>query len=248
MTSLNAPSTIGKWILDTGASNHMCGDRTLFLEYRENTDPSLVIQTASDRVQLIRTGTVHLTLFTSNNEEVQVKLLDVVYMPGLTTNLLSRIRIQTIGVYIDGLAKVLRYMKTKQELCAYDTTNTAMIVRTSPSTVKKINCPIDITSYKAILDDTIELWHRRLGHLGHENVKKTATLTDGITIRDMSHAKTCKACLLAKSKRTVSRMPQVRSTEAFDKIHVDVISPITPKAYNGHKWAIIFTDDCDRLR
>jgi len=31
--------------------------------------------------------------------------------------------------------------------------------------------------------ESIDVWHRRLGHIGLENVKKTAQITKGIEIR-----------------------------------------------------------------
>ena len=58
----------------------------------------------------------------------------------------------------------------------------------------------------------------------------------------------CHTCEMAKSIRKVSREPQQRAQHAFDIIHTDVVGPINPIGRNGHKWAIIYTDDATRVR
>jgi hypothetical protein len=56
------------------------------------------------------------------------------------------------------------------------------------------------------LSELIKLWHRRLGHLGFENVKKIAAMTMGMEIKGQEIPEDlCKPCDFGKSKRTVSR-------------------------------------------
>jgi hypothetical protein len=99
---------------------------------------------------------------------------------------------------------------------------------------------------------SIDVWHRRLGHISLENVRKTAQITKGIEIGPKNGPKiekpTCKPCLVSKAVRTQLKQPQQRCEHAFDKIHADLLGPITPIRSDGSKWAMILTDDYSRIR
>jgi len=58
------------WILDTRASHHMCNDRTLFDEYKENTNPANTITTAGSNTRAKGYGTVTITAIQSNNSTI----------------------------------------------------------------------------------------------------------------------------------------------------------------------------------
>jgi len=91
------------WILDTGASHHMCNDRTLFDEYKVNTNPESTITTASSNTRAEGYGTVTITAVQTDNSTIVLKLENVFHMPSLTVNLLSGPTIMEKGLYIDGL-------------------------------------------------------------------------------------------------------------------------------------------------
>jgi hypothetical protein len=98
--------------------------------------------------------------------------------------------------------------------------------------------------------NNIDVWHRRLSHISLDNVKKTAQITNGIEISNsnLSTKTICEPCIMSKSVRTQSRVPQRRALHAFDRVHIDIVGPINPTGFNGHRWAIMFTDDCHRAR
>ena len=94
----------------------------------------------------------------------------------------------------------------------------------------------------------LEVWHKRLGHVGQETLQKTASMTEGMELTSKETLDgMCEACEVSKSVRTVSRKPQQREKHAFDKVHVDVLS-VNPPSYDGHKWAVLLTDDYSRAR
>jgi len=81
----------------------MCNDRTLFDEYKENTNPKNTITTASSNTQAEGYGTVTITAIQTDNLTIVLKLENVVHMPSLAVNLLSSLTIIEKGLYIDGL-------------------------------------------------------------------------------------------------------------------------------------------------
>jgi len=80
---------------------------------------------------------------------------------------------------------------------------------------------------------SIDVWHRHLSHIGLDNVRKTAQITKGIEIGLKIEKPACKPCIISKAVRTQSKQPQDRCEHAFDKLHVDLLSPITPTSLNG---------------
>lgn len=234
------------WILDTGASHHMCNDRTLFENYIQNSSSEMPIDTAAGPTRAEGIGAVRLKLITSAGIEKEVRLEQVYHLPELSVNLLSANRIGQKGFYIDGLTHTIRKRTNGDELCAFVETSSHMRILTKETQVQAFAASTQ--KPKPML---VQLWHRRLGHLGMDNVIRTANATTGITfedVKDPPRKTICKPCVLAKSLRTQSKKPQTQAAQAFDRIHIDVIGPIKPKGIDGSEWAILMTDDKTRCR
>jgi hypothetical protein len=95
----------------------------------------------------------------------------------------------------------------------------------------------------------IRIWHRRLGHLGADNINKTATITEGMHLNLSGELlDDCRPCEIGKSQRTVSFKPQTRASTPCYELHVDIISPITPTEIKGACYGLMATCDCTRYR
>ena len=71
-----------------------------------------------------------------------------------------------------------------------------MIVRTTTD--------LDAHNFLSSQDAALNVWHRRLGHLGYENTRKTTSITHGMVISNSSLAgEVYRPCIFEKSKRTV---------------------------------------------
>ncbi|KAJ5865288.1 uncharacterized protein N7529_007204 [Penicillium soppii] len=90
--------------------------------------------------------------------------------------------------------------------------------------------------------------HRRLGHVG--KAKMSATIKDAIMVEDLEMPSCldidCEACLLAKSRRKVSREPQVRVQDAAWKFHIDT-QTMSPPGPTGEKYWVPIVDDATRI-
>ena len=87
----------------------MCNDRTMFNEYKTNTNPANTIVTAGSYTQAKGYRSITLTAIQSNNSTITVTLKDVFHMLSLKVNLLSRPTIKRKGIYINGKTETLRY-------------------------------------------------------------------------------------------------------------------------------------------
>ncbi|GKF07861.1 polyadenylate-binding protein-interacting protein 9-like protein [Tanacetum coccineum] len=86
------------WYLDTAASNHMCGDKHLFVEMKDLVD-GCVSFSDELKVQVKGRGTVFLS---HDDKEIQVK--DVYYISSLKRNIISLGKLMEEGysIYIKG--------------------------------------------------------------------------------------------------------------------------------------------------
>ena len=222
------------WLVDTSANYHLCHDQALFQTYtKSGTLP--MFNTANGMTRAIGYGSVTIEVEHPDGTTFPLKLKDVYHLPSLPINILSGTVIEKYGFYLCCDTHTIRSKSTKEELIAIDVIDHKLLLRQKNALV----C-------SAV---SINTWHRRLGHIGIDNIKKTAKITEGMDIdSDTELEKPCDPCEIGKSLRTVSRKPQDRPEHVGDMIHVDVVGPISPVGFNGHRWGILITDGSTRAR
>ena len=87
------------------------------------------------------------------------------------------------------------------------------------------------------------VWHRRMAHLGEENIKKLEKMVEGIKIDSNTSVGVCADCLKGKQTRYPSDEPHKRAKEPLELIHSDTTGAITPTSLGGAKYAATFMDD-----
>jgi hypothetical protein len=88
---------------------------------------------------------------------------------------------------------------------------------------------------------SIKLWHRRLGHLGFENVLKLEKMVSRMKITHEEKPTICDPCVM--SKITCTNFPAITNRpdlEVLDVVAVDVMGPITPPSEEGYKYVLVF--------
>ena len=81
--------TMGNWIVDSGATCHMCSHRKLFSELHPLKQQTDVTLGDGNTLEVGGHGTVFLKMKLSDSSTRKSKLLDVLHVPGLSCNLLS---------------------------------------------------------------------------------------------------------------------------------------------------------------
>ncbi|KAJ5318334.1 hypothetical protein N7476_004754 [Penicillium atrosanguineum] len=233
--SHKARSTIqDRWILDTGASRHICNDKSRFISLKPY---ETTLATGDSSTEVIARGTVKLI---GRNPETGKKrvisLSDALYSPGFHTNLVS---------YAALLKKGGRWCQKSN--CIVDTDNRPILsvhlwdsmnlwLFDEPEEVVHPHAHAVRSSEKQLeARASANLWHRRFAHINPKAVQKLASMVDGVTIEDANEEETlCETCQLGHAPRQVSRRPVGRTFGRFGRVHFDLIQ--LPVAYNGHRW------------
>jgi len=177
---------------------------------------------------------------TGSIEFQECKLKEVVYVPDLSTNLLSvnamtknggEVLFTTKGVTVKhGNKTIMKGEKLQSGLFQ---------VKLKP---QKIN-----TTYlteKRESDTT--MWHRKLGHINYDNLKKLATMSDGIDIPtdELKKPQTiCGVCQEARQTRNKMTEVRTRASRPLQIIHTDLCGPISPNTWDGKRYFLTFLDD-----
>jgi hypothetical protein len=96
--------------------------------------------------------------------------------------------------------------------------------------------------------NTIELAHKRLGHINLKAIKELKDNTKGVNIdlKDIDTASTsldnCIICIQAKLTKNRSTKSNTKVSAYLDLIYIDIGGPIRPKTFRGFKYYITFRD------
>ncbi|KAF4772601.1 hypothetical protein HAV15_012150 [Penicillium sp. str.  len=95
----------------------------------------------------------------------------------------------------------------------------------------------------------INTWHRRLGHLGTQGVRKTARIVDGIDIKGLPVSKQpCGECAVGRAVHKPRRAPVLhRSTKPGELVYVDIGGggKLKPAIATGARYWLLMIDDYD---
>ena len=224
------------WYLDTGASNHMCGDENLFKELTK-VDAGHVSFGDASKVAVKGRGTIWY--LQKNNRVGEIR--DVYYVPDLKSNILSMGQLMEKGYSILMKDRVL-YLKDKSD---------RLIARVEMKKNRMYKLDLKIVQERCLkldVKDEAMMWHFRFGHLHFgglaELVKKE--MVRGLPTVEFEK-KFCEECVLGKHPRTsFSRTAEYRAKEQLGLIHTDICGPITPESFSGKRYFISFIDDFSR--
>lgn len=196
-----------------------------------------VIVTDNTRLKIDCVGDVRLDVKDGENDTVLLK--NVQYVPDLCTNLMSISQIIKHGnsvIFDNGKCKIFN---DKRELVATASLHNNLFKLDRPakcfqmSTVDKINKSGDI------------LWHRRLGHLSVENMKRLKHISKDVNFSTINFD-LCEICVKGKQTRVSFKHTGTRATKLLQIVHSDVCGPMNVKLLSGARYFVIFVDDFSR--
>lgn len=181
------------------------------------------------------TGNVQLKLKVDDSP-VDTTIDDALYVPELFTNLLSVSRLVRKGLTVTFDGNGCRIINKQNEVIT-----TGSLV----GDVFKLDQWKTIASPAVSSDDKKKLWHRRLGHLGHDNLcKLNNNIVVGVNFKSGAK-KPCEICIKGKQSRLPFSDSNSRTSEILELVHSDVSGKL-PESFSGYRYFLTFIDDFSR--
>lgn len=207
-----------RWVLDTGASNHMTGSRAAFSSIDGGVTGSVRFGDGSvARIEGI--GTVLLACKTGEHRDLQ----HVYYLPRLTANILSVGQLDELGYQVLVEDGVMRVRDEERRLLAKINRNAGRLYVLDVDIAQPV-------CLAARGEEEAWIWHARFGHLHFAALRKMGrdNLVKGMPLLSQVE-QICEACLAGKHRRTpFPRQAQRRATDVLELLHGDICGPITP--------------------
>lgn len=224
-----------EWILDSGASAHMTNNRQFIKTIIETSSDDITVANDS-KLKVVSVGSGQLNL-KCNNSSCVAEVSNVLYAPALCTNLLSVSAIVKKGYSVKFDSNGGQIFDCSNNLLAEAKLKDGMFKMTQDD--RKVMLASNVTG-------KCELWHRRLGHIGHENLKKLKNnFVEGLLFDD-EMAKLCEVCLKGKQTRKSFPASKSSTSEILELVHSDVCGPMEVKSIGESRYFVTFLDDFSR--
>ncbi|CAN6586683.1 unnamed protein product [Malus baccata var. baccata] len=221
------------WILDSGATDHMTYDRTLFQSMKDS-HRKCVATANGTTAAVLGAGTVSLT--------PSLPLHNCLLVPSLSHHLLS---VPQVTEQLDCV--VVMY----HSFCLLQDIQTKEIIGRGTKR-EGLYYVDDVVLGRAHLVHSsrnrnlqkVLLLHRRLGHASFGYLKHIVPdLFSGIEDLELK----CEVCILAKSHRASFPPSMNRRSSPFALVHSDVWGPSPVSTTSGIRWFVTFVDNCTRV-
>lgn len=247
-----------QWIVDTAVSDHFCGKKEWFENYRET--PQSTALGATERMSATVEGRGDIRLRVRVGQRVSsIVLKNVLYTPQMRHNLISGSRIDAGYRAVIGDRKYEVYTPSGALFFVAPMMERFYVLKGVITKSEPAHMAANITaetnetdSYKekeSRIKTDIDKWHSRLGHVNTGTIKHMITNKSvrGLSITGKSEIGTCDTCKVAKFKRTLFKRDYDRITKApLERVYVDTCGPLNSVSPGGAKYFLSIVDDYTR--
>ena len=215
---LSAPleMTLSKiWIWESRTSPHSCHDCNLFSQFKPLTNKSPV-KGLGRKIAPQGIGAIKVPCKGKNGQLTYLLLEKVLFMSGSRVNLMSEGQLQREGC---PPAIVKEGIEIGEHKVLARLVNNNLYI---PDLADSIFPP---TALAAINQDTLQLWHSRLGHLGKQNVLRLTTMSKGIDLSKSPPNDACIPCAKTGMKVETHKDHIQPGRAPLDPIYSDVHGP-----------------------
>lgn len=248
------------WILDSGATIHVCNNISKFIEFNPIDKKDEVLWAGESQIQIEGYGKTIIYLKSTQYPKGRpLQLVNVAFVPTLHTNVTSLRLLNKVGIHWDTELSILKFnskhyadtpMLFNQWVLEYNPTSIHKHVyatdnygtENSKSTINSNKQHGNSSRTTKTQTGSFDDWHVRMGHLYEEALLKLPLATRGCKMTTAKLEKSvCEKCRLSNAKRIVSRAPRTRAIRPFWRVSWDLIQMNEGK--NGDMYVQHFVCD-----
>ncbi|KAG6471563.1 hypothetical protein ZIOFF_069007 [Zingiber officinale] len=223
------------WIVDSGCSNHMTGDKEKLQNLSQYKGARMVVTADNSRLPIAHVGK---TIITPRYNSNQVSLQDVYHVSGMKKNLLSVAQLTSSGHYVlFGPENVKVYRNLK-------------ILETPTMEGQRLESLYVMSAESAYIDktrksETVVIWHMRLGHVNYSklNMMMQKLMLKGLPQLDIRTDTICAGCQYGKAHQLPYQESNFKAKEPLELVHSDVFGPVKQSSIGGMRYMVTFIDD-----
>ena len=229
-----------QWLLDSGASSHMCGNKAWFDNIEVLAQPIPIRIGDGSTVYARGIGNIDIYAFNSRTWEEKF-LADVLYVPDLKFNLFSMGAALNKGMRLDSSSTRCVFLQDC-EIAAIGEKS----VNDSIFVMKfKMQSDSDVFVAKSESVDNksskeLQMWHERMAHQNFAQVKSVLK-NNNIKFQDTSPF--CDSCVFGKMHKSPFPISETITTNVGEIVHADVCGPMEVTSISKSKYFLLFKDD-----
>src|SRR3954469_16771744 len=225
-----------EWVMDSGCTNHMTGDRNLLMESSLSPSSKKTITfTDKGKSKVLGLGRV------ANSQDQYID--KVMLVESLGYNLMSVSMLCDLDlVVLFGKYGCLVQMVSDNSIVFRGVRNGDMYI------VDLSQGPHVATCLLACATEC-RLWHRRLGHAGMRNLQKMVLKKHVLGIEEIRFTKdrlcgACEAGKMTKAKHLAKTI--MTTTRPLELIHMNLFGPPKYSSFGGNCYGLVIVDDFSR--
>ena len=230
------------WVVDTGATDHVCCNLQWFLQTRQLSEDEISISLGdATKVAAVAVGDVHLSF----SDSVLV-LKNVLYVPSFRKNLIS-----VSKLYNDGYSVIFNdnvvIMRNNSYICSGTLVNNLYTLTCAHQIKSQANTSTSLNKRKdpSQLNQTY-LWHLRLGHVNLRRIQRLVS-SGSLESLQVEPFPVCESCLEGKMTSRPFKAKGNRANDVLELIHSDLCGPMSIQAKGGFEYFVTFIDDYSRF-
>ncbi|KMQ85367.1 retrovirus-related pol polyprotein from transposon tnt 1-94 [Lasius niger] len=224
-----------KWLVDSGASEHMTFDRTLFVSYSTLLNKRSVIIGDGRKLDAVGVGQIVVKAF-NGKCYIETTLNNVLHVPDLKMNLFSVASAVNKGYS----------MKADINKCEFVKGNKVGAIATRDEKFYILDFKCESSNHvSANVGYSLKDWHEKMAHQNFECVKDILKKTN---IKFSGKANTCTECLKGKQHRLPFQRSESSTSKVGELVHADVCGPIEEASIGGSRYFLLLKDDYSNYR
>lgn len=235
-----------QWFVDSGATEHICNDKSLFSKLSLLEKPmKIAVAKNGEWVTAKYVGDVPVVSVVGE-KVIESTVSRVLFIPEARCNLFSISKVESAGMKVVIAGGRLEIFRGSGVVATGERRN--KLYELNFFSRRRSS---DMLCFSGQISKESELWHRRYGHLGERNLSSLMKngIVKGIPSKAAGGATIiCEPCVSAKQTRNPFTLSEERrSSRVLEIIHSDVCGPVTPVGWNNVRYFVSFVDDWSRF-